>query len=96
MQFDLTLVQGGAVSVMPAETCVHEWEACLTPPDSASRWYRCNGCKSFGYRKLRGGSRFLVPYRCANKGCRRPAIDRLTGRGPRLGYRWRCRECIDD
>ncbi len=73
----------------PAPAHDHDWEPCFTPPDSASRWYRCavDGCGIFAYKR----NLAIVPYRCTEKGCKAPAIERLRGRGPRSSYLWKCR-----
>lgn len=83
-----------------AESCDHEWERCLTPPDSLSDWYRCKSCGAFGYRKTHrwGASKKarIVPYVCQVKGCSEIAVDRLPGRGHRMAYLWRCRKCMTE
>lgn len=76
--------------------CKHQWEPCLTPPDSASRWYRCSveACGIFAYKR----NLAIVPYVCTEKGppkCKRPAVERLRGRGPRSSYLWKCRVHLD-
>lgn len=71
--------------------CEHEWQPCATPPDSGRPWYRCNTCKVFACRR---GIK-IVPYRCTVQGCKKLAVDRLHGRGPRASYLWRCEDHLE-
>lgn len=84
--------------------CVHSWEPIEAPIDSMRRWYRCSKCGAYG----RSGGRFVVVsvgarrkqlrieiFRCSRRGCTRPAVRRLQGRGPRCSYIWRCEVCDD-
>ena len=68
--------------------CKHEFEPCTTPPDSGFKWYRCDLCAVFAYKR---GKNF-VPYRCTISKCKGQACTRLPGRGQRMSYIWRCAE----
>lgn len=92
----MTAAHAHAHAHAPAQGCSHEWEQCLTPPDSARPWFRCAHCRVFAYRKKRGRDGWLyISYVCQRLRCRKPAIDRLPGRGSRACYLWRCKECLD-
>lgn len=80
----------------------HDWRPVETPVDAGRQWYRCRECRIRGYAKgrfsvrgalPRGRALKVKPYRCSTEGCRRLAVRRLPGRGPRSCFLWACREC---
>jgi hypothetical protein len=80
--------------------CKHNWEHCLTPPDSGYKWYRCIKCGAFGHLKRpyhhnRNRKAIKIPYRCSLPKCNGIAIDRKIGRGPRCSYLWRCKDHVN-
>lgn len=86
-----------ATRIVRQMDCDHEWVQCATPPDAFRPWFRCRHCKVFGYRKRTGSGRYIYyAYTCQKPLCKRPAIERLAGRGSRASYLWRCKECLDE